>query len=62
MFFVKIEKAGSIFVFLYSEPQSFILICFLNSEMFLLLLMSLNVYFRFWLFKFISNCKYWIII
>ena len=37
MFFVKIEKTGSIFVFLYSESQSFLLIFFLNSAMFLLL-------------------------
>ena len=37
MVFVKIEKAGSIFIFLYSESQSFLLICFLNSAMFLLM-------------------------
>ena len=37
MVFVKIEKTGSFFVFLYSESQSFLLVCFLNSAMFLLL-------------------------
>ena len=47
MVFVKIEKAGSIFVFLYSDSQSFLLICFLNSAMFFItVISSLNVYFR----------------